>query len=243
MTVSVKRDVRTLPCLPNTGGLKQVMTKPDSEMTDNTIRAMRLKKGMTLDQLAKILGTTPTQISRLETGKRKLTLEWLQKLTEAIDEYPETKEFNGVIPRTLKLEKEIGVNGIPPIGPDGETVDSLVSRRLVHHCFREVMRALSKPIYVADPKMVSLFTAINFGLRLAAQFQSIYEINGLSEKVVSSIREMAELLMETLHHLVNEDPAKRSAKDRNRAEVWEFLADLEKHDLIDFSTGDENGDA
>ena len=41
-----------------------------------------------MDGLAKLAGTTNQQISLLETGKRRLTAEWLQRLGESLGCHP-----------------------------------------------------------------------------------------------------------------------------------------------------------
>jgi transcriptional regulator with XRE-family HTH domain len=51
----------------------------------NRIREHRAKKGLTLDDLAARVGTSNQQIQRLETGKRKLTADWLQRISAALD--------------------------------------------------------------------------------------------------------------------------------------------------------------
>jgi len=43
-----------------------------------------MEKGWTLKELAVAAGTTPTQISRLETGKRQLSKLWIQRLSGAL---------------------------------------------------------------------------------------------------------------------------------------------------------------
>lgn len=54
----------------------------------NRIRAFREARGLSLDGLARLAGTTNQQISLLETGKRRLTTEWLQRLGEALGCHP-----------------------------------------------------------------------------------------------------------------------------------------------------------
>lgn len=51
----------------------------------NRIREMRKKRGLTLERLAERVGTNNQQISRLETGQRRLTVEWLTRLATALD--------------------------------------------------------------------------------------------------------------------------------------------------------------
>lgn len=55
------------------------------------LREVRKRKGLTLQQVAERIrphGTTPQTIGRLETGARKLTIEWLQKIAEAMEVDP-----------------------------------------------------------------------------------------------------------------------------------------------------------
>lgn len=49
---------------------------------DNRIRAFREARGQSLEALAAEAGTTNQQISLFETGKRRLTVEWLLRLRE-----------------------------------------------------------------------------------------------------------------------------------------------------------------
>jgi transcriptional regulator with XRE-family HTH domain len=71
-------------------------------MRKNHLAYFRKKRGFTQEQLAERLGTSQTQIMRLETGRRKLTFEWAEKLSgellcspvqlyygEASETYPE----------------------------------------------------------------------------------------------------------------------------------------------------------
>ena len=51
----------------------------------NNIRPLREKRGMTAKELAKKARTTEVQICRLETGQRKLTVDWLLRICGALD--------------------------------------------------------------------------------------------------------------------------------------------------------------
>ncbi len=55
---------------------------------DNRIRAYRDARGLSLDRLASLMNTTNQQISNLETGKRRLTADWLQRLGKALGCHP-----------------------------------------------------------------------------------------------------------------------------------------------------------
>ncbi|HEY8351118.1 MAG TPA: helix-turn-helix transcriptional regulator [Sphingomonadales bacterium] len=54
------------------------------------IRELRKQKGLTLQELGERVRppTTAQTIGRLETGQRKLTLDWLDKIAEALDVAP-----------------------------------------------------------------------------------------------------------------------------------------------------------
>jgi len=54
----------------------------------NQIRAFREAQKMSLESLATLVGTTNQQISLLETGRRRLTVEWLVRLAEALSCHP-----------------------------------------------------------------------------------------------------------------------------------------------------------
>lgn len=56
----------------------------------NRIRALREARGLSLEALAVLVGTTNQQISHLETGKRRLTVDWLSRLGEALCCHPWT---------------------------------------------------------------------------------------------------------------------------------------------------------
>ncbi|MBS1770554.1 MAG: helix-turn-helix transcriptional regulator [Acidobacteria bacterium] len=55
---------------------------------DNRIRVFREARGLSLDKLAALVGSTNQQISNLETGKRRLTADWLLRLGEALGCHP-----------------------------------------------------------------------------------------------------------------------------------------------------------
>jgi transcriptional regulator with XRE-family HTH domain len=50
---------------------------------DNRIQEHREARGWTLEILAEKMGTTHTQVQRLEKGKRKLTQAWMVRLADA----------------------------------------------------------------------------------------------------------------------------------------------------------------
>jgi transcriptional regulator with XRE-family HTH domain len=48
----------------------------------NRIREFRNARGMTLNEVAEAVGASNQQISHLENGRRRLSIPWLQKLSE-----------------------------------------------------------------------------------------------------------------------------------------------------------------
>jgi phage repressor protein C with HTH and peptisase S24 domain len=48
------------------------------------LREWRHVRGLTLEQLAARVGTDKTQLSRLEKGKRRLTMDWLERIAPAL---------------------------------------------------------------------------------------------------------------------------------------------------------------
>lgn len=55
---------------------------------DNRIKELREKRGWTQDQLAEAAGTSFQQVSRLENGTRRLTVEWMQRIAKALGVHP-----------------------------------------------------------------------------------------------------------------------------------------------------------
>lgn len=54
----------------------------------NRIRALRQERKLSTYALADLVGTTQATIQRLETGKRKLTVDWMQRIARALDVKP-----------------------------------------------------------------------------------------------------------------------------------------------------------
>lgn len=57
-------------------------------MATSYIKDWRLYRQMTLEQVATTCSATRSQISRLESGERRLTLDWLEKIAAALDVAP-----------------------------------------------------------------------------------------------------------------------------------------------------------
>lgn len=57
--------------------------------TPNRIRPLRKLRGLSASDLAEKVGTSQVQISRLERGERNLTVEWMIRISKALDCMPE----------------------------------------------------------------------------------------------------------------------------------------------------------
>ena len=53
--------------------------------TKNRIAEIRKKRGLTQSQLAELTDTSTPQIQRLETGNRRLNMDWLEKISKALE--------------------------------------------------------------------------------------------------------------------------------------------------------------
>jgi transcriptional regulator with XRE-family HTH domain len=54
----------------------------------NHLRAWRLKRDLTQEQLAERVGTNPNMIGYLESGERGLSAKWLRRLADALETTP-----------------------------------------------------------------------------------------------------------------------------------------------------------
>lgn len=54
----------------------------------NRIKALRLERGLTLEELAEMVGTSLQQISRLELGERRLSEQWMRPIARALGVSP-----------------------------------------------------------------------------------------------------------------------------------------------------------
>lgn len=60
--------------------------RPDSEASmQNRIGILRVEKGLSLTDLARLAGTTKAQIQKLERGERRLSLQWMSRLARALN--------------------------------------------------------------------------------------------------------------------------------------------------------------
>ncbi len=56
----------------------------------NRIRELRLRRGLSLDESARLVGTSVQQLSRLERGERRLTDAWMRRIAVAFGVHPAT---------------------------------------------------------------------------------------------------------------------------------------------------------
>lgn len=96
----------------------------------NRIRQIRERLGWTARELAEKVGTTEQQICRLETGTRKLTVEWLLSLCGAMDV-------------TADELVDLPVKGIDKASADPVLVDSVVGF-LIEACDKFKVKANKK---------------------------------------------------------------------------------------------------
>lgn len=54
----------------------------------NRISEIRMARGLTLVEVAKLANTSNQQISHLERGRRKLSYEWMERLADALSCHP-----------------------------------------------------------------------------------------------------------------------------------------------------------
>ena len=77
-------------------------TNKDSAKIGKFIANLREEKGLTQDDLAKLLGTTQSAVARIESGKQNLTTEMLGKISKAMNR----EIFN--LPESLNFKIEGG---------------------------------------------------------------------------------------------------------------------------------------
>ncbi len=70
---------------------------------NNRISELRKARGLTLKRLAELVGTSNQQISHLEKGRRRLTLDWMERIAEALECHPSELLIGGT---QLRNEKE-----------------------------------------------------------------------------------------------------------------------------------------
>jgi transcriptional regulator with XRE-family HTH domain len=51
----------------------------------NNLHELRLRRGLSLAEVAKAAGTSRSQVQKLESGERRLTLAWIIRLAKSLD--------------------------------------------------------------------------------------------------------------------------------------------------------------
>jgi transcriptional regulator with XRE-family HTH domain len=70
---------------------------------NNRIKVVRSARGLSLDELAERVGTTNQQISLLEGGKRRLTSDWLIRLSKELTCHP-WELISDDLPQPLRIK-------------------------------------------------------------------------------------------------------------------------------------------
>lgn len=101
----------------------------------NFLRQWREARGLTLEQVGSAIGSDKTQISKLEKGDRKLSVQWLERLAsfygvspgdllkqpDAPPPAPNVDLSTAVdVPRVVSMPLDLPVYGVAIGGPDGD---------------------------------------------------------------------------------------------------------------------------
>jgi transcriptional regulator with XRE-family HTH domain len=73
----------------------------------NRIRELRERAGLSQAQLAELVGTTQAEISRLETGERRLTVDWMARIARALMLRPSDLLPTAAVPEVEAQEVEL----------------------------------------------------------------------------------------------------------------------------------------
>jgi transcriptional regulator with XRE-family HTH domain len=76
-------------------------------VNDLTLRQLRKRQKLTLQQVADQLGTTATQVRRLETGERRMTREWAERMAPIYQRDPVELLFPTKVP-TVPITGYVG---------------------------------------------------------------------------------------------------------------------------------------
>jgi transcriptional regulator with XRE-family HTH domain len=66
----------------------------------NRLKELRKAKGLTLEALAQRVGSSNQHVSHLENGKRRLSVDWMERLATALECHPLELLHDGVLART-----------------------------------------------------------------------------------------------------------------------------------------------
>lgn len=83
---------------------------PAKSPRPNRLEELRQAAGLTMQQLADMVGCTSSQISKLEKGSLQMSWTWQQKLADALGVHPsELRNESAVVARTPQEEEILGV--------------------------------------------------------------------------------------------------------------------------------------
>lgn len=71
---------------------------------DNRIRELRKAQGLTLQELAERVNSSNQQISQLESGRRRLNVDWLESLSVALGCHPMELLYDKAMAKTEQEE-------------------------------------------------------------------------------------------------------------------------------------------
>lgn len=99
----------------------------------NKLKDLRQRKGLTLKEVAERADTSIPQIQRLENGDRRLTTEWIERLSKALNCHPSeiVPEFSKQKEKTLEEILEQGLQEARRIDDEfvAESLKLLIDRQ------------------------------------------------------------------------------------------------------------------
>lgn len=114
----------------------------------NRITYFRKKRGLSMQKLATRVGTSQQQIDRLEKGKRRLTVEWLERLSEALD-----CSMMDLLPESHRERDVANTTKAKVIG----AIDATDGARLVEFEEKDIYTVLfGRPKNLANPRLFGL---------------------------------------------------------------------------------------
>jgi transcriptional regulator with XRE-family HTH domain len=149
-----------------TAGIYKHSNILDKDMAlKNRIRPIRERLGWTAKALAEKIGTTEQQICRLETGERKLSVEWLLSVCGALDV-------------TADEIVDLPVKGIDKANADPVLIDSVVGF---------LIEACDKFKAKADKRQMAKWTTLVFTAVIELSL-NVRQTRGLANLIVKSSR-------------------------------------------------------
>ena len=161
----------------------------------NNLRETRLRMGLTLAEVADLAKTTATQISRLETGTRRLSPEWKDRLAAAMK--IEVSALDGEKPGTYISKL------FPEIKPPRREVMEQSDLGLIM-LSAEVLQKIWEKYDVK--KSISPRVVLICSIRAHDAFFDLYKTVGASQELMEAVRQF---IIVTLASLTGkEDPGK-----------------------------------